>query len=339
MKNKKLLAGVLIFMLVLSLFAGCAQKQTAPNNSSSEQQPKKEEVKQEDKTQKKVRIGVSMSDFDDKWLSYMIDAMKAYSNTLADAEVIFVDAKADTAKQLAQLENFIAQKVDVVVINPVDTDATEPYTKMCKDAGIPLISVNRIFKNQEEATAYVGSDSIKAGIMQMEYLAEKMGGKGNIVILQGDLAHEAARMRTEGVKKVIKEKYPDIKIVAEQTGKWQRPLGMQIMENWLQSGMQIDAVASNNDEMAIGAILAIEQAGKLGKILVGGVDATPDALEFMKQGKLNVTVFQDAAGQGKGAIEAAYKVAKGEKIDKTIWIPYELVTPEKCDEYIKKWQK
>ncbi|NHM28335.1 sugar ABC transporter substrate-binding protein [Desulfofundulus sp. TPOSR] len=324
-----------VFALTLAaclILAGCGQKQggQAPSGSSSSESTGEKKDK--------VKIGVAISDFDDKWLSYMLDAMREYAATLTDAEVIFVDSKSDVATQLGQLENFVAQKVDAIVVNPVDTDATEPYTRMAKEAGIPLISVNRLMKNQDEATAYVGSESIKSGIMEMEYLAKKMNYKGNVAILIGDPAHEAARMRTEGIKQVIK-KYPNMKVVAEQAGYWQRSKGMEIMENWLQSGLKIDCVASNNDEKAIGAILALEEAGKLDKVLVGGIDATPDALEFLKAGKLAVTVFQNAEGQGKGAIEAAYKVAKGEKIEPYIYIPYELVPPEKYDEYMAKWKK
>lgn len=325
---KKLLAVALVLVMCASLFVGCAPKAAEPAATPAAEPTKAAE---------KIKIGVAMSQFNDKWLSYMLDAMQEYSKGLTDVEVIYVDGKADVNTQLGQVETFIAQGCKAIVVNPVNTDATEPMTKAAKEAGIPLISVNRLFKNQDEATSYVGSESIKAGIMEMEYLAEKMGGKGNVAILVGDPGNEAAVKRTEGFKEVIK-KYPDIKIVAEQIGMWQRDKGMSIMENWLQSDLKIDAVASNNDEMAIGALKAIEAAGKLGTILVGGVDATPDALEYMKAGKLNVTVFQDAAGQGVGAIKTAVAAAKGEKVEKTVWIPYELVKPEEVDKYIAKWQ-
>lgn len=326
---KKLLAVALALVMLASLFVGCAPKAAEPAPAAPAAEPTK--------AAEKIKIGVAMSQFNDKWLSYMLDSMQEYSKTLTDVEVIYVDGKADVNTQLGQVETFIAQGVDALVVLPVNTDATEPMTKAAKEAGIPLISVNRLMKNQEEATSYVGSDSIKAGIMQMEYLAEKMGGKGNLAILVGDPGNEAAIKRTEGFKEVLK-KYPDIKIVAEQIGMWQRDKGMSIMENWLQSDLKIDAVASNNDEMAIGALKAIEAAGKLGKILVGGVDATPDALEYMKAGKLNVTVFQDAAGQGVGSIKTAVAAAKGEAVEKIVWIPYELVKPEEVDKYIAKWQ-
>ena len=109
---------------------------------------------------------------------------------------------------------------------------------------------------------------------------------------------EAQRLRTEAFHEVI-AKYPDMKIVAEQTAEWNRAKGMALMESWLESDKDIDVVACENDEMAIGALMAIEEAGKLGKITVGGIDATPDALDYLKSGKLAVTVFQNGTGQGQ----------------------------------------
>jgi inositol transport system substrate-binding protein len=170
--------------------------------------------------------------------------------------------------------------------------------------------------------------------MQAEWIAEKLGGKGNVVIMNGDLAQEAAQKRTEGEKQVF-AKFPDIKIIREDTGNWSRDQGLSLMENWLASGDQIDAVASNNDEMAIGALQAIEAAGKLGDIIVGGVDASPDALQEMDKGRLNVTVFQNAKGQGDGGIKVAIALAKGESVEKYTWIPFELVTPDNYKNYMQ----
>jgi inositol transport system substrate-binding protein len=170
--------------------------------------------------------------------------------------------------------------------------------------------------------------------MQMEWIADKLGGKGNVVIMNGNLSQEAAQMRTAGVKQVAAE-FPEITITKEDTGNWSRDQGLALMENWLSTGDQIDAVASNNDEMAIGALSAIEAAGKLGQIIVGGVDASPDALAEMDKGRLNVTVFQNAVGQGEGGIQAAIALARGEEIEQITWIPYELVTPENYKDYMK----
>jgi inositol transport system substrate-binding protein len=172
----------------------------------------------------------------------------------------------------------------------------------------------------------------------MEYIGEKLGGKGNIIIMRGADGHEAATMRTEGVKKVITEKYPDIKILAEDTGKWDRALGMSLAENWIQQyGEEIDAFVCNNDEMAIGAVKAIENAGLTGKILTAGVDCTPDALVELKKGTLNFTVFQDPASQGAGGVQAAYDIVMGKSVDKVVWIPYMPVPPEEYDTYAAFW--
>jgi inositol transport system substrate-binding protein len=271
--------------------------------------------------------------FDDLWLTTLRDAMTAYAKSQPGVELIAVDSKEDVATQLGQVENFVAQGVDAIIIIPANTDAADPMTKAAQDAGIPLVYVNRIPSNLPEGVAYVGSDSIQAGIMQAEWLADKLGGKGNVVIMNGDLAQEAAQKRTEGEKQVF-AKFPDIHIIKEDTASWDRAQGLALMENWLSTGDQIDAVASNNDEMAIGALQAIDAAGLLGKILVGGVDASPDALAEMDKARLNVTVFQNAKGQGEGGIQAAIALARGEKIDQITWIPFELVTPENYKDYM-----
>ena len=280
-----------------------------------------------------ITIGLTMK-FDDLWLTTLRDAMTAYAESQPGVELIAVDSKEDVATQLGQVENFVAQGVDAIIIIPANTDAADPMTKAAQDAGIPLVYVNRIPSNLPEGVAYVGSDSIQAGIMQAEWLAEQLGGKGNVVIMNGNLAQEAAQKRTEGEKQVF-AKFPDINIIREDTGNWSRDQGLALMENWLASGDQIDAVASNNDEMAIGAIQAIEAAGKLGEILVGGVDASPDALQEMDKGRLDVTVFQNAKGQGEGGIKVAIALAKGESVEQFTWIPFELVTPENYKNYMQ----
>jgi inositol transport system substrate-binding protein len=287
----------------------------------------------------KIKIGVAMSNFDDVWLTYVRDAITKWASAHPDVELIMVDGADDTAKQVGQVENFLAQGMDAVVILPVDTSATGPVTKAVVKAGKPLVYVNRKPENLPKGVAYCGSKSIEAGIMNMEELGKAMGGKGNLVILMGALNHEAALGRTDGIKQVVKEKFPDIKVVREQTGNWKREQGKTIMENWLASGQEIDGVASNNDEMALGALQAIKAAGKLGKIPVGGTDASHDALESMDKGELNNTVFQDPVGQGEEGVNAAYLMVKKEPnpkaVDGIIWIPYQKVTKENYKSFMK----
>jgi inositol transport system substrate-binding protein len=288
----------------------------------------------------KTKIGVSMALFDDVWLTLVRNAITKWGSDHPDVELTIVDANNDSAKQTGQVENFLAQGMDAIVILPVDTAATGPMTKAVVKAGKPLVYVNRLPSNLPKSVVYCGSNSIEAGIMNMEELGKAMGGKGNLVILIGELSNEAAIGRTDGIKKVVKEKFPDIKIVREQTGNWKREQGKTIMENWLASGQAINGVASNNDEMALGALQAIKAAGKLGKIPVGGTDASHDALESMDKGELYDTVFQDPVAQGQESVNAAYLLAKKQPNPKVtdgnkIWIPYQRVTKENYKSFLK----
>src|SRR6202048_996403 len=170
----------------------------------------------------KIKIGVAMALFDDVWLTNVRDAMTKWASAHPDVELTIVDAANDTAKQVGQVENFLAQGMDAVVILPVYTAATGPMTKAVVKAGKPLVYVNRQPANLPKSVVYCGSHSIEAGIMNMEELGKAMGGKGNLVILMGELSNEAAIGRTDGIKQVVKEKFPDIKIVREQSGNWKR---------------------------------------------------------------------------------------------------------------------
>jgi inositol transport system substrate-binding protein len=280
-------------------------------------------------------IGVAMALFDDNFLTNIREAISAHAATMEDVNVQFEDAQADIGKQINQVQNFVAQGLDAIIVNPADTAATQAITEMVAASGIPLVYVNRGPEQKElpEKVVVVESDHIVAGRLQMEALAECMGGKGNVAIMLGELASNATQQRTAGNKEVI-EKYPEIKVVQEQTANYQRNQAIDLMTNWIVGGEEINAVAANNDEMAIGAILAMQQSGMSpDQVCVGGVDATADALDYMEQGLLDVSVFQDAKGQGRGALDAAVKLVKGEPVEQYTMIPYELVTPANMAEF------
>jgi inositol transport system substrate-binding protein len=289
--------------------------------------------------QPKVKIGVAMALFDDVWLTYVRDAITKWGASHPDVDLTIVDGNNDTAKQMGQVENFLAEGMDAVVILPVDTAATGPMTKDVVKAGKPLVYINRQPENLPKGVVYCGSRSIDAGVMNMEELGKAMGGKGNLVILMGELSNEAAIGRTEGIKQIVKQKFPNIKIIREQTGNWKREQGKTIMENWLASGDVINGVASNNDEMALGALMAIKAAGKLGAIPVGGTDGSGDALASMDKNELNNTVFQDPVGQGFEAVNAAYMMIKKQANPKVkndiIWIPYQKITKANYKSFMK----
>ncbi|WP_047286175.1 MULTISPECIES: sugar ABC transporter substrate-binding protein [Pseudomonas] len=283
-----------------------------------------------------LKIGVSMSQFDDTWLTYLRESMDQKAKSLPEGvKLQFEDARSDVVKQLSQVENFISQKVDAIVVNPVDTAATRKITEAAVKAGIPLVYVNRRPDdlNLPKGVVTVASNDLEAGKMQMQYLADKMGGKGNIVILLGDLANNSTTNRTKGVKEVLAQ-YPGIKVDQEQTGVWLRDKGMTLVNDWLTQGRQFDAVVSNNDEMAIGAAMALKQAGvEKGSVLIAGVDGTPDGLRAVKKGDLALSVFQDAKGQADGSIDTAVKMIKHEPVEPAVWVPYRLITPENVDQF------
>jgi len=288
-----------------------------------------------------AKIGVSMDKFDDNFLTVLRNGMSDYAKTVPGVSLQIEDAKDDVSKQLSQVQNFIANKVDAIIVNPVDTSATPAITKLAAEAGVPLVYVNRLPADLDQlgpkASAVV-SDEKESGTYEAQQICKLLGGKGDILVIEGQLSNQAAVQRTKDVHEVIATpECSGIKIVAEQTANWDRTQGQNLMTNWLSKGMKFDAVVSNNDEMAIGAIQAMKAAGvDTKKAIVGGVDATQDALASMKAGDLKVTVFQDAAGQGKGAVDAALALAGGKAVDKKVYIPFQLVTPANMDQFIKK---
>ncbi len=179
---------------------------------------------------------------------------------------------------------------------------------------------------------YVGSDDYNAGEQQAEFFTKLLNGQGTVAILEGMPGTDPAIQRTAAVEDIV-AKHPGMEVVRKQVANWRRPEAVQVMENWIIAGEPIDVVAANNDEMAIGAVMALQEAGMKDQVMVFGVDATPDALQLMERGELDGTVFQNARAQGAGSVEATVKALKGELTENEVWIPFELVTPDNYKEY------
>ncbi|EJL03732.1 putative rhizopine ABC transporter, periplasmic rhizopine-binding protein [Pseudomonas fluorescens Q2-87] len=275
------------------------------------------------------RIGVSIARVDDNFMTYVRRGLEDAAKK-EDVQIQFEDAQGDVVRQLNQVQGFLNQKVDAVIVLPVDTSATASMTRSAVEAKTPLVYVNRHPDEHvlPKGVVTVASNDIEAGQLQMRYLAEKLGGKGTLAIIMGDLAQNATHDRTEGVKQVLKD-YPGIKIVEQQTAEWQRNKGMDLTSNWLLAGTRFDAIVANNDEMAIGAAMALQQAGKAkGEIAIVGIDGLPDGLAAIKRGMLVASVFQDPKAQATVALQAAIKMIKGEPVQADVWVPFELITPE-----------
>lgn len=308
MKKFGKLSGFVALIAAASLvLSGCAASSDSGSEGSSEA----------------VTIGATFPVLD-AFLQKVADGMTAEAEAQgAELTIVAADNKVDT--QLSQVENFIAQGVDAILVVAVDTSAAGPMTDAAKAAGVPIVYVNR--NPAQAGVPYVGSNSLVSGQLEMAQLAKLAGNKGDVVIMQGEVTNEAALDRTKGCEEEAAK--AGMKVVKTGTANWDRAQGQKLMENWIQSGTKFDVVCANNDEMALGAILALKAAGKTlgeGGILVGGVDATADALASLEAGELATTVFQDASGQGGGGVKAAISLINGETVPDYVDVPYQLVT-------------
>jgi inositol transport system substrate-binding protein len=285
---------------------------------------------------KNLKMGVTIEDFNDVFMRYALDQLtdEAKKNNI---EVIAADGKRDPNEQIKQIENFITQGVDAIMIHVIDQSIAPRITKLCLEANIPLVYFNR--KPDDSALSAgkvvaVASPEVVAGNLEAEFVAKKLNGKGNIGILMGSMGTAPQIGRTQGTKDVI-AKHPGMKVVREQTANFARPDAVTVVENWLASGEKIDAIIANNDEMAIGAVLVLEEKKMKGKVLVTGVDATSDALKFIADKRLDMTVFQNGAAQGRGAVQEAIKLVKKQNVPTFTAIPFEPVTFENHKKYLK----
>ena len=277
-------------------------------------------------------IGVSLLNLSNEFIVMLNQAMQEKARALG-VELIVNDAQRSANRQVEQVESFIAQKVDVIILNPCEVEASSPAVEKALAAGIPIVNVNS--ETRVAPTAFVGSRDEESGRIAMEYIAQRLGGKGNVLMMHGYMGQAAQIERDQGAREVL-ARYPGLKLLAEQTAEWDRAEAMSLMENWIQSyGDRINAVFAQNDEMGMGALMALEQAGRKNKVVVVGVDAIADALQAVRDGRLDATVFQDARGQGAAAVETAVAIARKQPYQKTVMIPFQLVTKENVARYLK----
>jgi ribose transport system substrate-binding protein len=312
---KKFFKSALAATLMLAALAGCS------TSSNLENKAPEQSAGGNNAADGKVTIGLAISTLNNPFfVSLKEGAEKAAKE--AGAELIVVDAQDDTAKQISGVEDLIQKKVDVILINPTDSAAISTAVESANKANIPVITVDRASEGGQ-VVSHIASDNVKGGKMAGEYILNAIGGKGNIVELQGIAGTSAARDRGKGFHEAVDNK-EGVKVVASQPADFDRAKGLSVMENILQSNKDIQAVFAHNDEMALGALQAIEAAGK--NIVVVGFDATDDAVKAVNEGKMAATVAQKPAAIGETAVKTAIQVTKGEKVESFIPVDLELVT-------------
>jgi inositol transport system substrate-binding protein len=312
---------LLTSFLLLALLCGCARQDSSVGDKSSVSKPEP----------KPIVIGVSLLNLSNEFIVMLNKAMETKAAELG-VELIVSDAQRNAEKQVQQVESFIAQKVEAIILNPCESEASSPAVDKALAAGIPIVNVNS--ETRSTPTAFVGSRDEESARIAMQYIAKRLGGKGNIVMMHGFMGQAAQIKRDQGAREVLAQQ-PGLKLLADQTAEWDRAKAMTLMENWIQSyGDKIDAVFAQNDEMGMGALIALEQAKRKDKVIVASVDAIADALDAVKEGRLDATVFQDAKGQGAGAVETAVKIAKKQPFEKQLFLPFQLVTKSNVAQYV-----
>jgi inositol transport system substrate-binding protein len=303
-----------LFPLMLAALTGCTQKEGPP-------------------AQHRITIGITYQNLQNEFIIDIQDAVRAEAKKV-DVDLVEADGQGQAENQISQVQDFIARGVDVIILSPFDKEGCAHAVDLAIQAHKPIVVVNSEVSNVAKANAFVGSQDAEAGRLAAQRIMDVLQGKGNIAVIHGPNGHSAEAARSEGIRQVL-AKYPDAKIVVEQTANWDRTQALNLMENWLASGQKIDAVIAQNDEMALGAEKAIESAGKQKDIAVIGIDGIPDALKAIADGKLVGSVFQDAQAQGSTAVDLAKQLAQGQTVKHDNIIPFQLITKDNLANFQK----
>lgn len=285
------------------------------------------------KSDSEIVIAACMQGNQSGFVRYMTSGMYEYQKASAPdvkLEVVFADD--DPAKQLTQVETFVAQKVDAIILNPVDKVQSAAAVDAAFEAGIPVITINTT-SDSPNVLAHVGSDDVEAGRLQMERLLSVLPEDAKVAYIDAVLGHSAQVFRSQGYNEVLGE-HPSVQLVIHDTANWSGEEALRLVENWLQTYEQIDAIATMADCILVGAITAVENAGLGGKVLLAGMDCDMPVLEKIKAGVVDNSIWQDGLGQGSNSLRLAIDAAKGIEISDYI-IPYEVCTAENVDKYIK----
>lgn len=282
----------------------------------------------------KLSIGATFYSLQNEFTMRMDNAAKKWAEE-NNVEYVGYDGQYDAATQLSQVETMITNGVDAIILNPQDADACAACVDAAVAAGIPIIGVNTMV-NSDDLTAYVGSLDVSAGEDIMNYMIDYLGRDDfNMVIIEGPMGQSAQLQRYEGITNVLAD-HPNITVLDYNTANWSRSEAMTLMETWITTyGEDIDAVVAENDEMALGARQAIVAAGM--DIPCIGVDGIADAVTAVGDGNMIASDFQNAEGQMTGALDTAMKCIAGEEVEKEVWIPFEMITPDNYEEYIDRY--
>ncbi len=331
--KKRILALLASALMVSSIFAGCSSQgqssapaeNSTPASSAAESKPVEGE--------KKFKIGLSMNTQTNPFFVTVVEGCQKAADELG-IELFVTDAQDDATIQLKDVENLITKKPDAMIIDPCDSDAITAAVEACNAANIPVFTMDRK-ANGGEVVAHIGYDAIKSGKMAGQFLVDTLGGKGNIVELQGIMGSNVAQDRSAGFNEIMKAN-PDMKIVAQQVANFDRAQGMSVMESILTANPKIDGLYAANDEMLLGAMEAIKAAGRVDEITVIGCDALDETIAGIKSGEIEATIAEPPFFLGKAIVQTAHDFLTGKTVEKDVILENNLVTKDNVESLVTR---
>lgn len=296
---KKFATLMMSLILCSSLLVGCGQKS---NNDTK-------------------KIGLIVSTLNNPFFVDLKSGIESEAKKLG-YDVVVLDSQNDPAKEVSNMEDISVKNVDIVLLNPVDSDSAIASVMVANNLDLPVITVDRA-SNGGNVVSHVASDNVEGGKMAAQYLVEALGNKGNIVELEGTAGSSATRDRGAGFDNEIKNS--NLNIITKQSADFDRTKGLSVMENIIQSKGNIDAVFAQNDEMALGALKALQDAN-MDDVLVVGFDATDDAVASVQKGDMAATIAQQPKLIGETAVELAHRYLSGEKVENFAPVELKLIT-------------
>ncbi len=283
---------------------------------------------------KKIVIGLSQPNVEHPYRVAGVKAAQEWAKQHPEVELIVADGRRDSAKQMADVEDLITRKVNIIVIAPNDAKALAPIGEKAKRAGIPIVTFDRVLAvPEDQVAAHIGSDNVEMGRVVARYVGKKLDGKGIVIQIEGTPGASATVDRKKGFEEEI-AKYPGIKIAASLVGHYRRHDALQVMEDAITANPKIDMVYCHNEEMAFGALQALEARGRAKGVIVTGMDGLQPAMQSINEGTLTGTVYYHH--MFPEALELAMKVLKGERVPKVTMLETPFVTKENVAQYLGK---
>lgn len=281
----------------------------------------------------KSLIGYANMADTDVFINKRKESFQALVKDNPDLNVIYTDANNDNNKQLDQIDNFIVQRVKLMLVVPVDYAGVGVGIRKANRANIPVLCLG--IEAEGGKSTFIGSPNKEAGILQGEFMREKLPQNAKVLYLEGYPGYSHTTERLEGFREACLDKRPDITLLASQTGNYERDMGMKVTEDWIQTYRDFDAIIAANDQMALGALQALKTANRLDGVLISGIDGVDDALRAIKRGEMAQSILQNAPAQAKAAYDAMEKILAGETVPERIIVPFESITNDNIDDYYK----